>query len=169
MGDFADEIEACIPALRRFARALTRDRDHADDLVQDCIERALRKRRLWRPSGRLRSWLMKILLNIHRNEIRSARRQAHLVPIEDLPVEPAEPAGQTGRIALAETARALARLPAEQREILLLVVLEGMSYAETARIVGIPEGTVMSRLSRARSNLRRLTGEATAPPLRSVT
>lgn len=168
MQQFLDEIEGCIPALRRYARALTRDPDRADDLVQDCIERAIRKRRLWAPTGPLRAWLFRMLLNIYRNDLRASRRRGHAVPLDELAVEPAIPPPQPGRIALSEMARALDRLPEEQREALLLVVLEGASYQEAAGIIGIPAGTLMSRLGRARATLRNLTGVSDEPRLRTV-
>lgn len=168
MSDFLDEIEACIPALRRYARALTPSAEIADDLVQDCIERALRKSRLWQPKGALKSWLFTIMLNIYRNDLRSAKRNIRLVQIDETMPEPSVPPPQGERLALAETAQALEQLPEEQREALLLVVLEGMSYIEAADILNIPKGTLMSRLGRARQTLRRLTGEAGSLPLRTV-
>ena len=163
-----DEIEGSVPALRRYARALTRDADRADDLVQDCIERAIRKRRLWSPTGPLRAWLFKILLNLYRNDLRSRRRRGDQIPLDGLSVEPAIPAPQPGRIALNEMARALQLLPGDQREALLLVVLEGASYQEAAEILGIPAGTLMSRLGRARAALRSMTGATDEPRLRTV-
>lgn len=168
MQQFLDEMEACIPALRRYARALTRDADRADDLVQDCIERAIRKRRLWAPTGPLRAWLFKLLLNLYRNELRASRRRGQQVPLDEMLVEPAVPPPQPGRIALAEMSRAIERLPDEQREALLLVVLEGTSYQEAAGIIGIPAGTLMSRLARARAALRTMTGVNEEPRLRTV-
>lgn len=168
MQDFLDEIALCVPALRRYARALTRDADRADDLVQDCLERAIRKRRLWLPTGPLRAWLFKILLNLHRNDIRRRQRRGETVPLDTMHVEPAVPAPQPGRIALAEMARALDSLPLEQREALLLVTVEGASYQQAASILGIPAGTLMSRLARARAQLRTLTGTTDEPRLRTV-
>ena len=168
MQRFLDEIELSVPALRRYARALTRNADHADDLVQDCIERAIRKQALWKPTGPLKAWLFRILLNLYRNELRSARRRGQHVAVETLLVEPAVAPAQPGRIALAEMARAIDALAAEQREALLLVVLEGMSYAEAAEAIGIPIGTLMSRLGRARAALRTLTGSGDEPRLRTV-
>jgi RNA polymerase sigma-70 factor (ECF subfamily) len=165
---FLDEIEGSVPALRRYARALTRNADRADDLVQDCIERALRKRGLFQPSGPLQGWLYRILLNLYRNSLRQTRRRGDHLPIDALVIEPAIPAPQPGRIALAEMSRAIDQLPAEQREALLLVVLEGVSYEEAAGILEIPAGTLMSRLSRARAALRRLTGAEEEPRLRTV-
>ncbi|WP_011579494.1 MULTISPECIES: sigma-70 family RNA polymerase sigma factor [Chelativorans] len=166
MSQILDEIEECVPALRRYARALTHDADHADDLVQDCLERAIRKRALWKPSGSLRSWMFRILLNLYRNDMRR-RRHAPDLPLDVLAADPPGPDTQSGRLALAETARAMQSLPAEQREVLLLVAVEQMSYAEAAEVLSLPLGTIMSRLGRARATLRRLT-EAGAPKLRSV-
>jgi RNA polymerase sigma-70 factor (ECF subfamily) len=165
---FLDEIEESVPALRRYARALTRNADRADDLVQDCLERAIRKRSLWQPTGSLKGWLFRILLNLYRNELRTSRRRGDHVPVETLLVEPAVAPAQPGRIALAEVSRAIDTLAAEQREALLLVVLEGMSYAEAAEAIGVPIGTLMSRLGRARAALRALTGAGDEPRLRTV-
>lgn len=162
-----DDIEACVPALRRYARALTHDADRADDLVQDCLERAVRKRFLWRPTGTVRAWLFKMLLNIHRNDLRRERRARGAFVAGVPPVEPSAPAAQPSRLALAETARAMQGLPPEQREALLLVVLEGLSYSEAATVLSIPVGTLMSRIGRARAALRRL-ADSEAPRLRSV-
>ncbi len=168
MSDFLDEMTGCVPALRRYARALTRDLDRADDLVQDCLERAIRKRSLWRPTGPLQAWLFRMLLNLYRNDLRQRRRGGGAaVPLDGLAIEPSVPAAQHGRLALVEMERALATLPDDQREALLLVVLEGVSYAEAAHILGIPPGTLMSRLGRARAALRLATGSGTTPePLR---
>jgi RNA polymerase sigma-70 factor (ECF subfamily) len=168
MSQFLDEIGACVPPLRRYARSLTRNAEHADDLVQDCLERAIRKQALWRPTGPLKAWLFRMLLNLYRNELRNARRRPQTTPIDQVAQLPSTPAPQPGRLALAETAAALELLPEEQREALLLVVLEGFSYAEAAAALEIPQGTLMSRLSRARAGLRRLTGEPDEPRLRTV-
>jgi RNA polymerase sigma-70 factor (ECF subfamily) len=165
---FLDEIEECVPALRRYARALTRNADRADDLVQDCLERAIRKQSLWQPTGSLRSWLFRILLNLYRNELRTAQRRGAHVPVETLLVEPSVAPTQPGRIALAEMASAIDALALEQREALLLVVLDGMSYADAANSIGIPIGTLMSRLGRARAALRTMTGSGDEPRLRTV-
>ena len=151
---FLDEIDESVPALRRYARALTRNADRADDLVQDCLERAIRKQGLWAPTGPLQAWLFRSCSTCTATTLRHQRRRGDHVPIDSLLVEPAVPAPQPGRIALSEMSRAIDALPAEQREALLLVVLEGMSYQEAAGILGIPAGTLMSRLSRARAALR---------------
>ncbi len=168
MTAFLDEMEKSVPALRRYARALTRNADRADDLVQDCLERAIRKRALWAPRGTVEAWLMKMLVNLWRNDLRSNRRRGEHVHLDGLLVEPAVAAPQPGRIALAEMSRALDTLPADQREALLLVVLEGKPYGEAAEILSIPIGTLMSRISRARAALKHLTGQGDEPRLRSV-
>ncbi|MFC2968532.1 sigma-70 family RNA polymerase sigma factor [Acidimangrovimonas pyrenivorans] len=153
-----DEIEAAIPALRRYAGALVRDRDAADDLVQDCLERAVARRGDWRGQGPVRAWLFRILLNRHRDLRRAAPRPGHLVPVEGLFPEPSAPPPQDGHLALTEVRAAMERLPEEQRQALLLVVLEGLSFEAAAEALEIPKGTLMSRLARARANLRALTG-----------
>lgn len=167
MVDFLDELEACVPALRRYARALTRNIDHADDLVQDCLERAISRRSLFRPGGPLRPWLFTILTNLYRNGRRAERRQGETVGIDAI-AEPAIPAPQPGHLALGELARAIDTLPLDQKEALLLVTLEGLPYAEAAAILGVPAGTLMSRLGRARASLRQMTGTPQEPHLRTV-
>ncbi|HWV22020.1 MAG TPA: sigma-70 family RNA polymerase sigma factor [Devosia sp.] len=167
MVDILHEIEAAVPALRRYARALTRDFDRADDLVQDCLERALAKRGLFRPKGPVRAWLFTILVNLHRNSLRGARRQGETVDLAAI-AEPSVPAPQPGHMALAELDRAIGLLPHEQKEALLLVTLEGLPYAEAASILDIPLGTLMSRLGRARAALKTLTGTPSEPHLRTV-
>ena len=167
MDDFLDQVEACVPALRRYARALTRNVDLADDLVQDCLERAIARRGLFRPRGPVRAWLFTILLNLHRNALRAAGRRAETVHLDSV-AEPAVPAPQPGHIALAEMARAIDILPLEQKEALLLIALEGLPYGEAADILKIPLGTLMSRLGRARAALRLATGTPAEPHLRTV-
>lgn len=149
------EIEAAIPALRRYARALLRDADRADDLVQDCLERAIARRHDWRGDGPVQGWLFRILINRHRDLMRAA--PGHLVAVDDLP-ELATPGAQDGHMALAEVHRAMGRLPPDQRAALLLVAVEGRSFDQAADLLGIPRGTLMSRLARARASLRQLTG-----------
>ena len=167
MVDFLDELEANVPALRRYARALTRNIDHADDLVQDCLERALSRRGLFRPAGPMRPWLFTMLTNLHRNAKRSERRSGDMVDVDDLP-DLGVPAPQPGHLALVEPDRAVGALPLDQKEALLLVTLEGLAYADAASILDIPIGTLMSRLGRARASLRQLTGMPQEPHLRSV-
>jgi RNA polymerase sigma-70 factor (ECF subfamily) len=154
-----DALLAEIPRLRRYARALAGDAARADDLVQDTLERALVKGRLWRP-GNLRAWLLTLMHNVFVNQARAARPLDYYG--DDDPPELAVRAEQQDGLELRDLDRALQRLPAEQREVLLLVGLEDLSYAEAARVVGAPLGTVMSRLSRARDRLRRLLAEGGA-------
>lgn len=158
-----DEIEASIPALRRYAIALVRDIDRADDLVQDCLERAVARRGTWRRDGPVQAWLFRILLNLWRDELRRRPRRAHLVPVDELATEPGQPAGQESHLALREVHDAMGRLPDDQRAVLLLVALEGLSYDDAARALGIPRGTLMSRLARARGALRSMTGRVKTP------
>ncbi len=167
MASFHQQLQDALPDLWRYAFALTRARDRADDLVQDCAERALRKRALWLPGRPLKPWLMKMLLNILRNDhARGAGRV--MVPFEEQ-IARAQPLIDTeGRLELAATARALARLPEAQREALLLVAVGGLDYSEAARALGIPVGTLMSRLSRARSRLRQWRAEGEKPNVRSI-
>jgi RNA polymerase sigma-70 factor, ECF subfamily len=153
-----------IPNLRRYARALVGDRDGADDLVQDTLERAVRKFHLWRP-GDLRAWLFSIMHNVFVNQLK-ARRIAPEVEIDDS--FPA-PASSVTRMDLQDMQRALSGLAPEQREVVLLVALEDMSYADVSRALGIPMGTVMSRLSRGRERLRRAMGEPQRAGLKVVT
>jgi RNA polymerase sigma-70 factor (ECF subfamily) len=164
--DVLDEIEACVPALRRYARALTHNIDRADDLVQDCLVRAISRRGLFRPRGPVRPWLFTILTNLHRNTLRAERRRGEVLDLDAVP-EPGTPAPQLGHLALAELARAIETLPLDQKEALLLVTLEGLPYADAAAILDIPLGTLMSRLGRARAALRQATGTS-EPHLRTV-
>ena len=144
---FRSSVEAMIPALRRYARALTRDADIADDLVQDTLVRALRSERLFL-GGDIRSWLYTILTNLNRNRRRSLARRPTLSPLGD--EADANGTEAEGR----DIERALAGLVEEQRSALMLVMLEGLSYREVAEIQGVPIGTVMSRLARARAHIK---------------
>lgn len=168
MDRFLDEVESAVPALRRYARGLCGNADRADDLVQDCLERAIRKRGLFVPVGPVRAWLFRMLLNIFRNDLRYQQRRGEVVALDGLALEPSTPPSQPGRMALIEMARAIEALPPEQREALLLVVLEGLSYAEAASILEIPQGTLMSRLSRARASLKAMTNGPGEVRLRTV-
>jgi RNA polymerase sigma-70 factor (ECF subfamily) len=158
MNDFGLMLEREIPRLRRYARALTRDSARADDLVQSCLVRALAKSHLWQPGTDLRAWLFTILHNQHVNDVRRSVREGVSIPVED--VAPMLTVGSTqgATLQLRDLDRALARLPEEQRQVLLLVGLEGMRYEEVAVVLDVPVGTVRSRLSRGREMLRRLMG-----------
>lgn len=147
-----DVIVAEIPRLRRYARALTGQGDRADDLVQDTLERALEKWRFWQSSRDLRPWLFSIMHNLHVDYYRREARVDYRED-EDLPDLP-QRAEQADALELRDLDRALAMLPLEQREVLLLVALEELSYADVAKALGLPAGTVMSRLSRARTRLK---------------
>jgi len=151
--DEAHRIVELIPRLRRYARALVSDRARADDLVQDTLERAWNKFHLWRPGSDLRAWLFTVMHNVHVNQVRASRDHAVL---DDEGPEMAVAAVQGASLEIRDLERALAVLPPEQREVLLLIALEDMSYAEVAAMLDIPIGTVMSRLSRAREKLRAL-------------
>jgi RNA polymerase sigma-70 factor (ECF subfamily) len=159
---FRENVQAAIPALRRYARALTRNADIADDLVQDTLVRALRSEHLFH-GGEVRSWLYTILTNLNRNRLRSLARRPALSPIEDNDAPDMAGPEAGGR----DIERALATLVDDQRTALLLVVLEGLSYREVAEVQGVPIGTVMSRLARARVQIKSfLDGER--PALRRV-
>jgi RNA polymerase sigma-70 factor (ECF subfamily) len=145
-----------IPALRRYARALTGDAWVADDLVQDTLERACTKWHLWRAGSDLRAWLFTVMHNLFVNQLVRPSNQASRgsVDIEDVAHELVAAQAEPG-LAI-DLQRCLLRLPQDQREVLLLVSLEDLSYAEVAKITGVAVGTVMSRLSRARLRLQEL-------------
>jgi RNA polymerase sigma-70 factor (ECF subfamily) len=147
----ARSLVALIPRLRRYARALVGDRAAADDLVQDTLERAWAKLHLFRQGTDLRAWLFTVMHNVHVNRMRAARPTEALD--EEMP-ELAQRPAQGDALLVRDLDRAIATLPVTQREVLLLVALEDLSYEETARVLGIPIGTVMSRLARAREKLR---------------
>ena len=151
--DEAQRLVDLIPRLRRYARALVGERAGADDLVQDTLERAWSKLHLYRRGTDLRAWLFTVMHNVHVNKLRASRPTD---PLEDGMPELAQRAAQADSLLVRDLDRAIARLPADQRAVLLLVTLEEMSYEEVARTLGIPIGTVMSRLSRAREKLRAL-------------
>lgn len=150
------ELVALQPRLRRFAYGLTGSRDGADDLVQAAYERAITRIHQWRPGSRLDSWMYRIIQSIHINQVRAERvRGSHLAPID-----PDRQIGTDGvreseaRLTLEAVRREIGRLPEEQRAVLLLVAVEGQSYQEAAAVLGLPIGTVTSRLARARMALR---------------
>jgi RNA polymerase sigma-70 factor (ECF subfamily) len=162
LSGFREDIQAAIPALRRYARALTREREAADDLVQDTLVRALRSEHLFH-GGEIRNWLFTILINLNRNRLRTLSRRPQYAPLEDADAPDTAVPEAGGR----DVARALAALADDQRATLLLVALEGLSYREVAEVQGVAIGTVMSRLARARAQIRAyLDGER--PALRRV-
>ncbi|HUK60889.1 MAG TPA: sigma-70 family RNA polymerase sigma factor [Stellaceae bacterium] len=158
MADICKKIEEEIPRLRRYARALTRDVNAADDLVQDCLTRALSKVHLWQKGTDLRAWLFTILHNQYVNHVRRAVREGAAVGLSDSEPLLTSAPNQSKRLELRDLERAIARLPEEQRSVLLLVGLEGMRYEEVAQVLDVPVGTIRSRLSRGREMLRQLMG-----------
>ena len=158
-------IAAAMPRLRRYACALLRDEDRADDLVQETLLRGLDRIHLYRSGTNLRAWLFTIMHNQYVNYVRRSVRQRETIVGEKPQL--VSPASQLPSLELRDLENAIARLPAEQRAMLLLITLEGMKYEEVARICGVPVGTVRSRLSRAREELRRMT-EGTSPSVASV-
>jgi RNA polymerase sigma-70 factor (ECF subfamily) len=156
MNNFSKMIEAEIPRLRRYARALTRNEDTADDLVQECLVRGLSKQHLWAAGTDLRAWLFTIMHNQFVNSVRRGVREGAAVPISDADLPLTRAPNHDHRLELRDLDRALAMLPEEQRAVILLIGLEGMAYETAAEVVGVPVGTVRSRLSRGREALRGL-------------
>lgn len=153
--DLKAKITEQIPGLRRFARYLARDADHADDLVQETLIRALDALPQLDPGGNLRAWLFTILQNVLRGEWRRRRRSPVRadVSLESAP-EPVKSGGQIESASLSELAAAIRKLPPRFREVLMLCGVEGFDYEEAAAILGVPVGTIRSRLSRARALLK---------------
>lgn len=164
--DFNTAVAEQTPRLRRYARALTRNAVAADDLVQDCLERALARWRQFKPNTDLRAWLFTIMHNLHIDALR--RDKMTTVSLDEIGDPIATPPAQEPTIRIRDLAVALDQLPAEQREVVLLVGLEGMSYKAVAEVLAVPIGTVMSRLARGRDRLRILIDEPGAPALRRV-
>ena len=167
MADPAPLLEPLIPALRRYAYALTRDHTDADDLVQDTLERALSRWYLRRPDGELRAWLFTILRNLYINAWRRRRRQGPSVELDEATM-PATAARQESVLEVHDVLAAIDQLPEEQKSLLLLVGVEDFSYDDAARLLGMPIGTVMSRLARARARLRSIVETGKVALLRRV-
>lgn len=156
------DLVAAIPRLRRYARVLTGEASRADDLVQDTLARAWEKRALWQAGSDLRAWLFTVMHNLFVNQRALARRDAANVSLDSAPAEIWQlsvRSSQQASVELHEVLSQLGRLPAEQREVLILAAVEEMKYEEIAAVLDIPVGTVMSRLSRAREKLRRIVAE----------
>ena len=169
--EFSPALLALLPRLRRYARVLTRDGNAADDLVQDTLERAWTRHRQWRAGSDLRAWLFSIMHNRHVDLVRSSllhpAGHPSPAPEEDDAVARAAEAPPAPSVEAIDLQRGFERLSDEHRQVLLLVAVEQMSYAEAAEALGVPVGTVMSRLSRARSSLRQeLAGGAPGSPTR---
>jgi RNA polymerase sigma-70 factor, ECF subfamily len=162
-------VEPLIPGLRRYARSLLRDRDAADDLVQDCLERVIGRWHQRRADGDTRAWVYTILHNLAINQLQQRARRGRHIDLDDAEEDsvarlPTQEDGLRHRDML----RALKTLSEEQRSVLLLVSVEALSYAETARVLDIPIGTVMSRLARARDKLLQVMEGGTVVPLASL-
>ena len=155
-----------IPRLRRYARALTRNKEAAEDLVQDCLERAWRKSHRWEPGTNLQSWLFTVMHNVYVNGLRKNRLQTE--PLDPDSLEGSRENTPDAALDLRDLKTGLGELHPEQREVLVLVCVEGMSYAQVAGITGVPIGTVMSRLHRARQHLRRWLAADQKPQLRRI-
>ncbi len=158
----ADTVASLIPNLRRYARVLVRDPDLADDLVQDCLERAITRFHCFTPGTNLRSWLFTILLNLVRSHARSAKRRGVMVPIDEIHDLAGRTAAPEQPLVMRDLQHAFDQLPGSFQEVILLVAIEGLAYETAADILDVPIGTVRSRLSRARDQLRRSL-EETAP------
>jgi len=156
LSEFHRLVEQQIPRLRRYARALTRNRERADDLVQDTLSRALIKEQFWQPGTNLRAWLFTIMHNQNVNSVRRDIRESEVVDMEQISAPLTATTDPAASRKMFELERALAQLPLDQRQVILLVGLEGMSYEDAAGILSVPVGTVRSRLSRGRNGLRKL-------------
>ena len=165
-----DLVEPHIPSLRRYAMVLLRyDEDRSDDLVQEALLRALSRWHLWRRPGNLRAWLFTILHNIYVNDVQKAAARPNVIELQEYLPGISVPPNQGDGLALREVAQAVQRLPDDQKQVLLLVGLEGFSYEEAAQIASIPVGTVMSRLSRGRQKLRKMLEDGDELNERNVT
>ncbi len=167
MADPGALLEPLIPSLRRYAYALVRNHDAADDLVQDTLERALSRWSLRRDGGDLRAWLFTIQRNLHISAYRTSRRRGQHVPLDDAPL-PGTVASQEANLEARDVLSALDQLTEEQKSLLLLVGVEDFSYDAAAQILGLPLGTVMSRLSRGRQKLRSILDMGRTTLLRRV-
>jgi len=165
----SDLLVTQIPRLRRYARALTGDVNRADDLVQDCLARALTRLKLWKPGTDMRAWLFTIMHNLFVSECRRQSRQPDITAFDTCDV-PGPYDNSDTDVRLSELQTGLQHLAPEQSEVLLLVSIEGFSYREVAAVLGIPNGTVMSRLHRGRQELRKSMSDEprTRSGLRSV-
>jgi RNA polymerase sigma factor (sigma-70 family) len=168
VSNLAAEIEPHIPALRRYAWALLRNQDAADDLVQDCLERALGRWHLRRHDADLRAWLFTILRNQYLNNVRERNRRGPHVEFQESDGHTSADGDGERNLMGRDALQALNALPEEQRSLLLLIAVEDFSYQEAARLFGVPTGTIMSRLNRARANLRKVIEGGARMTLRRV-
>ncbi|WP_207458762.1 sigma-70 family RNA polymerase sigma factor [Azospirillum sp. SYSU D00513] len=168
MSNFGVELEVHIASLRRYARALLRNRTDAEDLVQEALTRAVARADSFKAGTNLRAWLFTILHNVHVNQVRSKAARPDEVDVDSVESRLVTPARQEERVEAREMMRAIDDLPEEQRKVLLLVALEGLKYDEVAELLGVPIGTVMSRLSRAREAVRAKLANEGSTTLRRV-
>jgi RNA polymerase sigma factor (sigma-70 family) len=168
MSDLAAEIEPHIPALRRYARALLRSQDAADDLVQDCLERALSRWHLRRRDADPRAWLLTILHNLYLNDVRQRKRRGPHVGYQEAAGQVSADGDGERALIVRDALHALDALSEDQRSLLLLIAVEDFSYQEAADLFSVPIGTIMSRLSRARTNLRTVIEKGARVTLRRV-
>jgi len=167
MSDFHRRLEEEIPRLRRYARALTRNPAREEDLVQETLTRAIQKQHLWEPDSDLRVWLFTIMHHQNVNQIRRAMRDS-AIDLETCSHTLVARTDPTASCQLRELERALGELPEDQRQVILLAGLEGLSYDETAAVIKVAVGTVRSRLSRGREALRKLIGREQKRPVRAA-
>lgn len=162
-------MEACIPALRRYASTLLRDRQEIDDLVHDCLLRALDQMHTRREDADMRAWLFAIMHNLFVSRLRRKKVRGPMIPLEEVGDSAlGVRATQEEHVQARDVMLILGRLPEDQRSVLLLVTVEDLSYAQVAQILGIPIGTVMSRLARARERLREMMGDRPRSAVRSA-
>jgi RNA polymerase sigma-70 factor (ECF subfamily) len=162
------DLDLHLASLRRYARALAGRHVEADDLVQDCLERAIAKADRFQPGTNLRAWLFRIMHNLYIDRVRSQEARIERCTIEDAHWSLSYPASQTASVELRKVLEVVDELPPEQRSVLMMVALEGLKYIEVAEILDVPLGTVMSRLTRAREAVRNRVGESRKEPLRRV-
>jgi len=154
--NWSSSLKTVIPSLRRYALLLTSDPQSADDLVQDCLERILKSKDKYDPTRSLRSWAFGIMHNLHVDNWRKNKTKPTLVSIDGELVDQFKSSGENFQPELADTIAAFGQLSVEHREVLVLVAIEGMSYREASECIGIPPGTIMSRLARARGALKHI-------------
>jgi len=152
---FERDLSQLLPRLRRFAHALSRNPADADDLTQATVERALRSREQWEPGTRLDSWLYRIMRNLWIDTVRSrGRREIHEAPEDEAQTVGSDPRDALdASLELQRAMAAMERLPDEQREVVSLILIEGFGYREASEMLGLPIGTVSSRLVRGRTAL----------------
>lgn len=159
-------VEPLIPALRRYARMLSKDKSAADDLVQDCLERTFTRWHLLRSHGNLKAWIFSILHNLAMTQFRCVARRGQHMAIEEIEESVfALPPTQEDTLNHNQVLAAIDRLPEEYRSVFLLIAVEELSYAEAASVLDVPIGTIMSRLYRARMRLQRALSHSSIPPV----